>query len=974
MGLRGVGWAVALALGWLPACAQGPDLEASQAVGVKPQQDSTIGQLTDTGPKPPALDVLTADLETGPDIADVQLPSATLQLEPSDLVQDPAVACGGCDDGNPCTDDACDAATKTCSHLPHTGSCDTGPVCGRCVAGKCAQNLGPFGRRLLKHDESGFGDVDVASLPGGGLVVRTGSTLIRTTACGDIVWRRTVNFAGGVAAFASGHVAVSTATGVLAVDSAGKAAWFLPVHGLLPPKPAPPSGLVPGAAVKKVIEQEDGSVAVAVHVHALPADDWTEPPSGSPAVVARVTSNGTVADTQELPLASCQWVGCCPVAVTDTWFGPWLRSNDGATHLTYSSHCADPGGVTVKANWAVWPGGVAAEWVEDFGVPLARAEAGPFLWSPAKSVLKGWFGQATLEREVPFPVERAQFLPKATWLQGEGPGDAVRLAHLSPEGKALPWYLDVKAGKSQAIALALLTPTAKPQLGVLAIRAPDGTTLVGLDPAGLPSCVTHTDCDDGVACTQDACDLPTHTCTATAIDAACDDGSACTVDTCNRMEGQCVHAVVLCDDGDGCTQDACNPVTGCVATKVEGSCVQPGACSVQTCAKGVCQSTGQDKLFSSPVGASLLTTAATAGLVGANFVPNGKGWSVEWRTWTPGGVMAKTVLPGKIYATGDGLFRLTDGRYLRYGFDGLSLGLFHQLLDANGTSIDEVGYLTGSPQENYAGPVQAPDGRILFARWKLLDDGYSLAFEHLRIVPPPGPKGWAKSYDGWDAAGAKTVQLPMLVGEVHALDVSSDGLIRVAGKGGLWRSKPLPDGTFTRALPFPIQRAAWAPGGVLYAVKWDSDVKKAELLRVQDDGTVAWTVPIQITKGISAMAASQDGLVVVGDTGLAHFGSGGYLDWQKPLPQHDSAVPMPDGGWALLTQPYGDEPGSIARVDAWGHPTCQAAGKCGGIAACPSPSPCHTSSCDPAKGCVVTPLPVGTPCGSGKTCQAGGCN
>ena len=49
-------------------------------------------------------------------------------------------SCGGCDDGDPCTADVCDAKAGTCSHAPTTGPCDDGDPCtinSSCVAGVC---------------------------------------------------------------------------------------------------------------------------------------------------------------------------------------------------------------------------------------------------------------------------------------------------------------------------------------------------------------------------------------------------------------------------------------------------------------------------------------------------------------------------------------------------------------------------------------------------------------------------------------------------------------------------------------------------------------------------------------------------------------------------------------------------------------------------------------------------------------------
>src|SRR5262249_25599128 len=48
--------------------------------------------------------------------------------------------CGNCDDGNPCTADACDTSTGACTHTPAAGSCDDGnarTTGDHCVNGAC---------------------------------------------------------------------------------------------------------------------------------------------------------------------------------------------------------------------------------------------------------------------------------------------------------------------------------------------------------------------------------------------------------------------------------------------------------------------------------------------------------------------------------------------------------------------------------------------------------------------------------------------------------------------------------------------------------------------------------------------------------------------------------------------------------------------------------------------------------------------
>jgi hypothetical protein len=45
---------------------------------------------------------------------------------------------------------------------------------------------------------------------------------------------------------------------------------------------------------------------------------------------------------------------------------------------------------------------------------------------------------------------------------------------------------------------------------------------------------------------------------------ACDDGNACTTDACQAATGRCIASDVSCDDGDACTEDRCEAVAGCV--------------------------------------------------------------------------------------------------------------------------------------------------------------------------------------------------------------------------------------------------------------------------------------------------------------------------------------------------------------------------------------------------------------------------
>jgi len=122
------------------------------------------------------------------------------------------------------------------------------------------------------------------------------------------------------------------------------------------------------------------------------------------------------------------------------------------------------------------------------------------------------------------------------------------------------------------------------------------------DPCMVDSCdaisgacvFAPTACDDANPCTQDACEprsgicsnlpLPDKTpcidgdlCTGAercsggqcaSTPTACDDGDACTIDACEPATGGCASAPRLCDDGDPCTLDTCEPAspTGCTNT------------------------------------------------------------------------------------------------------------------------------------------------------------------------------------------------------------------------------------------------------------------------------------------------------------------------------------------------------------------------------------------------------------------------
>lgn len=73
-----------------------------------------------------------------------------------------------------------------------------------------------------------------------------------------------------------------------------------------------------------------------------------------------------------------------------------------------------------------------------------------------------------------------------------------------------------------------------------------------------PPCRGDADCDDGVECTVDRCDLRLGRCSREGDDAFCNDGLFCTgSERCDPSAG-CVSSGVVCGDSVACTRDSCD--------------------------------------------------------------------------------------------------------------------------------------------------------------------------------------------------------------------------------------------------------------------------------------------------------------------------------------------------------------------------------------------------------------------------------
>ncbi|AKT38139.1 hypothetical protein [Chondromyces crocatus] len=88
-----------------------------------------------------------------------------------------------------------------------------------------------------------------------------------------------------------------------------------------------------------------------------------------------------------------------------------------------------------------------------------------------------------------------------------------------------------------------------------------------------PTCRDDSDCDDGIACTIDLCQMGN--CVHTSANDLCDDGRFCTLDRCDPFVG-CLHedaSATLCDDGIACTIDVCDDDAAmCLHEACDGRC------------------------------------------------------------------------------------------------------------------------------------------------------------------------------------------------------------------------------------------------------------------------------------------------------------------------------------------------------------------------------------------------------------------
>lgn len=141
-----------------------------------------------------------------------------------------------------------------------------------------------------------------------------------------------------------------------------------------------------------------------------------------------------------------------------------------------------------------------------------------------------------------------------------------------------PESLRLPGGATVLLDVALLAEVEGPLAGTLRLEA-DGLAF-GVELRGVgalvPTCVPSNDCVDSSFDPTSGCvESPSAEGASCGANDRCVSGGHC-------QQGVCVGQAVSCDDGDACTADACNPKQGCIHPPVQ--CAQPsGACEVAVC-------------------------------------------------------------------------------------------------------------------------------------------------------------------------------------------------------------------------------------------------------------------------------------------------------------------------------------------------------------------------------------------------------
>lgn len=467
---------------------------------------------------------------------------------------------------------------------------------------------------------------------------------------------------------------------------------------------------------------------------------------------------------------------------------------------------------------------------------------------------------------------------------------------------------------------------------------------------------TEVHCDDGSPCTAESCNPATGNCVVilAAEASPCSDGNACTTGDACDAKGACAGIAKSCSDGNSCTEDLCHPGTGlCENSSLKATCTDGSSCTpVDLCVAGQCHSD-----------LSILTTIA--GAKGSGFA-NGKGTqalfgSVTAAIWLPAGDIAVTDGPNHA-------IRLVKPD-----------GTVTTLCGGNGKGATNG--VCGQAKFNSPSAIaRSANGNLYIA-----DTGN----HQIRVITPAGEvgtlagSGSASFKDGPGNTAAFSSPVAVAIGPDGALAVADSGNRRLrkvamdgsvstlAGSGFLGKH----DGTASSAtFSNNIQDLAYDTLGRL----WIADTGNMAVRRLDDEKTVV-TVAVGTGKygtspeapalfgTVSALTVAPSGVVYLTDS----YGGGVY--WLAPTGQVGALLgssSTPTDGSSVKTEL--GSPGPIAWAPD-GRLLIGTGTRLGLIKLpsvdCDDGQPCTLDACDKGSGlCSHLAVSEGAPCSTGDQC------
>jgi hypothetical protein len=490
-------------------------------------------------------------------------------------------ACGGgkcnpgsaksCDDGNPCTSDACDVKTGGCTTAPKDGACDDGSACtlgDKCAAGLCAGGAAPncddgnpctddacdakvgctHGNNTVPCSVGG--DVCQLATCTAGKCVATGNkgcddgNPCTANSCDPVKGCQFPALADGTTCV-GGDACVTPALCAAGVCQAGKKTDC-------------------GDANPCTDDTCDGKAGCVWLPNAATCED------GNPCTAGDACKNGKCQlGTAVDPKVACNDSNVC----TDDACDP----KSGCTHANNTAACED-GNVCTKGDacgGGACKGGVSTDCDDGKTCTndLCDAKTGACSWTGKAGACDD--GNACTANDACANGNCA-------------PGSAKNC------DDANPCTVDGCDAKTGAC-----THTATVQAGV---PCDDGNACTDSDVCKGAVCsgaVKALNCDDANVCTTEGCDPKTGACTHTNNTGGCDDGNKCTSGDLCDGKGTCgAGPKPTCDDANACTTDTCDAATGnCKYTAVaDGTTCDDGiACTTASgCKAGLCAPTASE--------------------------------------------------------------------------------------------------------------------------------------------------------------------------------------------------------------------------------------------------------------------------------------------------------------------------------------------------------------------------------------------